>query len=173
MNISKPVVNHIDPTLNLEQIRHECQNLAKQRAKISAGAAVIPVPFLDVAVDVVMLSKLLPQITERFGLSDEQTESQREENIKERIIAMGSLVVTRGVVNKTIQGFGGRFIGKQVSKYIPMGGSMVAATLGYMIFKKIAFDHINECYNIAKEAQKNALHQAVQESFGREPNSTL
>ena len=64
------------------------------------------------------------------------------------------MIAARGVVNKTIQGFGGRFIGKQISKFIPLGGSMVAASLGYMIFKKIAFDHIEECYNIAKQSQR-------------------
>ena len=63
------------------------------------------------------------------------------------------MIAARGVVNKTIQGFGGRFIGKQISKFIPLGGSMVAASLGYMILK-IAFDHIEECYNIAKQSQR-------------------
>ena len=33
---------------------------------------------------------------------------------------------------------------------------MVAATIGYMIFKKIAFDHIEQCYQVAKEAQLKA-----------------
>ena len=33
---------------------------------------------------------------------------------------------------------------------------MVAATMGYMIFKKIAFDHINECYKLAKNLQQKA-----------------
>lgn len=160
--VSKPVATHIDPSLNLEQIRTQCQALAKSRAKISAGVAAIPLPFLDVAVDVAMLTKLLPEITERFGLKDEAqldtaTEEARKQSMKERIIAVGGLVATRGVVNKTVQGFGGRFIGKQISKYIPLGGSMVAATLGYMIFKKISFDHIEECYNIAKKAQRNSL----------------
>ncbi|OOS03665.1 hypothetical protein SAMN02745664_11822 [Moraxella cuniculi DSM 21768] len=160
-SISQPVATNIDTTLNLEQIRAECQALAKSRAKISAGVAVIPLPFLDVAVDVAMLSKLLPEITARFGLKDEAqlagNETLREQNLKDRIIAVGGLIAARGVVNKTVQGFGGRFIGKQVSKYIPLGGSMVAATLGYMIFKKISFDHIEECYAIAKKAQREAL----------------
>ena len=42
----------IDPSLNLEQIREECLDLVKKRAYFSAGAAVIPVPFLDVVIDV-------------------------------------------------------------------------------------------------------------------------
>lgn len=157
--ISQPVAKDFNPAQNLEKIRLECQALAKSRAKISAGVAIIPIPFLDVAIDVGMLSKLLPEITKKFGLQEltdpngDVSESLRRKSIQDRIIAIGSLVATRGVVNKTVQGFGGRIIGKQVAKYIPLGGQMVAASIGYMIFKKIAFDHIEECYRIAKEAQ--------------------
>ena len=59
----------IDPSLNLDQVRRDCLTLAKHRARYSAGAAVIPVPFLDVMVDAGLLSQLLPEISERFGLS--------------------------------------------------------------------------------------------------------
>lgn len=147
-------------TLDLEQIRLECKQLVKARAKISAGVAIIPIPFLDVLIDVGMLSQLLPEITRRFGLTDAQdpsnvgtTESERRQNLIERATAVGGLVATRSLVNKTIQGFGGRIIGKQVSKYIPFGGQIVAATIGYMIFKKIADDHVEQCYKVAKQAQ--------------------
>lgn len=157
--ISQPVAHNIDINLNLEQVRAECQALAKSRAKISAGAAIIPVPFLDVAIDVGMLSQLLPEITKKFGLEDasHKNEELRKKNIRDRILAVGGLVATRGLVNKTVQGFGGRIISKQVAKYVPLGGQMVAATMGYMIFKKISFDHIDDCYKIAKEAQRKAL----------------
>lgn len=42
----------IDPSLDLEAIRQECLELVKKRAYLSAGVAVIPVPFLDVVIDV-------------------------------------------------------------------------------------------------------------------------
>ncbi|AKG08227.1 hypothetical protein AAX05_02430 [Moraxella bovoculi] len=157
--ISQPTAKDFDPTINLEKVRAECQELAKSRAKISAGVAIIPLPFLDVAIDVGMLSKLLPEITKKFGLEEPTdprstaSEAARRQTIQDRILAISGLVATRGVVNKTIQGFGGRIIGKQVAKYVPLGGQMVAATIGYMIFKKIAFDHIEQCYQVAKEAQ--------------------
>ena len=62
----------IDPDLNLEQIKKECQQLVKKRAKLSAGAAIIPVPFVDVAIDAGMLTQLLPEISARFGLISER-----------------------------------------------------------------------------------------------------
>ncbi len=47
------IPDSIDPSLDLEMIRAECLELVKKRAYFSAGAAVIPVPFLDVVIDVV------------------------------------------------------------------------------------------------------------------------
>ena len=110
-----------------------------------------------------MLRKLLPQITERFGLEDKDTASAREKNIKEKVLRVGGLVATRGIVNKTVQGFGGRMIGKQVAKYVPLGGQIVAGTVGYMIFTRIAFDHIERCHKIAKEAQQQQNQQQTQQ----------
>lgn len=153
--ILKPTAKTTDPNLNIEQVRLECKDLAKSRAKISAGVAIIPVPFLDVAIDVAMLSKLLPEISARFGLEDNSlSDSERQQNIIDKAMALAGLFATRSVVNQTVKGFGARIIGKQVAKYVPLGGQIVAGTLGYIIFKKIADDHIETCYKIAKEARK-------------------
>jgi len=74
--------------------------------------------------------------------------------VKDRTVDFAGLMATRGIVKKTIQGFGGRIAAKQVTKFIPLGGQLVAATMGYTIFKKIANDHINECYKLAKDIQQ-------------------
>ena len=143
--MSTPIVDHVNPYLDLDKVRKECQDMVKARAKISAGVAIIPLPFLDVAIDVVMLSQLFPKINARFGLKDPDSfdEATRQKNIMERITAIGGLIATRGVV-------------KQIAKYIPLGGQIFAGTLGYIIFKKIADEHINTCYDIAKKAQQSA-----------------
>lgn len=162
MNFTSPKVTatSVDPNLDLEKVRKECQQLVKSRAKISAGAATIPVPFLDAAVDGALLTKLLPEISEKFGLIDNAKEAAnldskdaRFNSFKDSVLSFGGLVATRGIAKKTFQGFTGRMIGKQVAKYIPLGGTMVAATMSYMVFKKIAFNHIEECYKLAKQLQ--------------------
>lgn len=164
MNTTPPVEklpNTIDPDLDLEKIRVECQQLVKKRAKYSAGAAVIPVPFVDVAIDAGMLTQLLPEISERFGLIegresaiDLESRDVHWRELKNRAVDFAGLMATRGVIKKTIQGFGGRIVAKQVTKFVPLGGQLVAATMGYTIFKKIAFDHIEECYKLAKDIQQ-------------------
>lgn len=150
----------IDPNLDLDQVKKECLALVKKRAKYSAGVAIVPVPFFDVAVDASMLTMLLPEISERFGLlKDRQGAVDLESRkihwsaLKDRTVSFAGLMATRGIVKKTVQGFGGRIAAKQVTKFIPLGGQLVAATMGYVIFKKIATDHIEECYKLAKDIQ--------------------
>ncbi|WP_201543648.1 hypothetical protein [Psychrobacter immobilis] len=153
--------NTIDPNLDLEQVKKECLAMVKRRARVSAGVAIVPVPFFDVAVDASMLTMLLPEISERFGLLkdrqgavDLESRAVHWKELKNRTIDFAGLMATRGIVKKTVQGFGGRIAAKQVTKFIPLGGQLVAGTMGYMIFKKIATDHINECYNLAKDIQQ-------------------
>lgn len=67
MKIEK-IPDSIDPSLNLEQIREECLELTK-RAYWSAGAAIVPIPFFDVVVDLGMLTQIIPHINARFGLA--------------------------------------------------------------------------------------------------------
>jgi len=48
-----------------------------------------------------------------------------------------------------------------VIKFIPLGGQIVAATMGYYVMKKIATDHINECYDLAKGLQNKQSEKVV------------
>ncbi|WP_413520951.1 hypothetical protein [Psychrobacter glacincola] len=158
---AEKIPNTIDPNLDLEQVKKECLAIVKRRARVSAGVAIVPVPFFDVAVDASMLTMLLPEISERFGLLkdrqgaiDLESREVHWKELKNRTVDFAGLMATRGIVKKTVQGFGGRIAAKQVTKFIPLGGQLVAGTMGYMIFKKIATDHINECYNLAKDIQQ-------------------
>ena len=153
--------NTIDPNLDLDKVKKDCEKLVKKRAKLSAGVALVPIPFFDVAVDASMLTVLLPEISERFGLTegrqpavDLESRAIHWQALKDRTVDFAGLMATRGIVKKTVQGFGGRIAAKQVTKFIPLGGQMVAATMGYMIFKKIANDHIEQCYKLAKDIQQ-------------------
>ncbi len=162
-NIPSELPIYIDPKLDLQQVRLQCQQLVKSRATLSAGVALVPVPFLDVAVDAGLLSMLLPEITTRFTLINNPNDlgklgskDERQREIMDRIFEFAGLIATRGMVKKTIQGFGGRILTKQIGKYIPFGGQIVSATLGYMIFKKVAYDHIDECYKLASRIQRQS-----------------
>ena len=156
----------INPDLDLEQVRRECLELVKQRAYVSAGAAVVPVPFMDVIIDAGMLSQLIPDISARFGLAEARLNAvnlqAREihwQEIRSRALEFMGLVATRTVLRKSIQGTIGKIVSKQITKFIPLGGQIVAASLGYVVLKKVANDHVDECYRLASRIQQKQAQQ--------------
>lgn len=160
MKIDK-IPDAIDPQLNLESIREECLELVKKRAYCSAGAAVIPVPFLDVIIDVGILSQLIPDVNARFGLApeqisvyDPQTKQVHWKELRKRGVEFSGLVVARTAVKKSLNNVLAKVITKQVTKFIPLGGQLIAASLGYMVMKKVADAHVEDCYKIAKSIQQ-------------------
>lgn len=167
MKIEK-IPETIDLNLNLEQVRAECLELVKKRAYYSAGAAIIPVPFLDVVIDVGILSQLIPEINARFGLAPDQvsvfdpaTKQVHWAELKKRGIEFSGLVVARTAVKKSINNVAAKYITKQVTKFIPLGGQLIAASLGYFVMKKVAEAHVEESYNLAKGIQDKQRGQTV------------
>lgn len=167
MKIDK-IPDSIDPSLNLEDIRNECLELVKKRAYFSAGAAVVPVPFFDVVIDVGILSQLIPEINARFGLAPEQisvydpaTKKIHWNELRKRGFEFSGLVVARTAVKSSLNNVAAKVITKQVTKFIPLGGSIIAASLGYIVMKKVAEAHVDECYKLAKGIQNKQKEKIV------------
>lgn len=142
---------------DLETIREECRQLVRRRALLSAGAAVVPVPFLDVVVDARILLELLPEISHRFGLDpegmarlDTAHKATAWRTIRQRGSRLIGIVITRQIVRKSFLGFAGRYAARQVAKFVPLGGQLVAAGLGYFVMRKMAYRHIDDCYAVAE-----------------------
>jgi hypothetical protein len=57
-----------------------------------------------------------------------------------------------------------KIITKQVTKFIPLGGSIIAASLGYIVMKKVAEAHVEECYKLAKGIQQKQQASVVKYS---------
>lgn len=145
---------------DLDRIREECEELVRKRAMVSAGAAIIPIPALDIAVDAGILMKLIPEINRRFGLAPENIENmddQSKARLWQTVRTQGSqligIVVTRTVVRKSFDNFIGKMVTKQVAKFVPLGGQLVAAGLGYFVMRKVAYKHIDDCYAVAKKTR--------------------
>lgn len=160
------IPERLDPSLDLEQIRAECLELTKKRAYYSAGAAVIPVPFMDVVIDIGILSQLIPEINARFGLAPDQisvydpkTRQIHWQELRKRGVEFSGLVVARTAVKKSLNNVAAKVIIKQVTKFIPLGGQLVAASLGYFVMKKIADAHVQDCYRTAKSIQQKQVAQ--------------
>ncbi|ENX44475.1 hypothetical protein [Acinetobacter sp. NIPH 2100] len=154
----------INPNLNLEQIRDECLELAKKRAYWSAGAAIVPIPFFDVVVDLGMLTQVIPDINARFGLApehisvyDPETKKIHWDELRKRGFEFSGFVVARTAMKASFNGFFTKIATKQVTKFIPLGGQLVAASLGYFMMRKITEAHVQDCYNLAKRIQNKTV----------------
>ncbi|MDQ8037712.1 MAG: hypothetical protein REI12_09830 [Pedobacter sp.] len=139
----------------LEAVRQECRTLVRKRALVSAGAAMVPVPFMDVMVDASILMQLIPEISRRFGLEPEHiaamTPEQREKvwhQVRVRGSQLIGIVLTRAIVRKSFMDFAGKLAARQISKFIPFGGQLVAAGLGYFVMRRMAYKHIDDCFAV-------------------------
>lgn len=144
----------------LEAIRQDCQRLIRKVSWVSAGAAAVPVPLFDIVVDVGILMKLIPEVNRRFSLEPENIEAMAEETrlrVWKRRAERGSeligMVITRTLIRRSLQTMGARLLARQVTKFIPLGGQIVAATLGYWVMRKLAYKHVDDCFEVAAAAR--------------------
>src|SRR6478752_4214634 len=108
----------------IEAIARESRQLVTKRALLAAGVAVIPVPGLDWLADVSVLMKVIPEISERFGLSQEQLarlSPDRRVAVYKALSAVGSVLagrlVTRTLILRALRLVGVRLSAQQVAKF--------------------------------------------------------
>ena len=142
---------------DIGQIAAECRKLVTRRALVSAGASVVPLPGIDVAVDIAVLIRMLEQVNQRFGLSPQQIEQlapQRRLFAYKAAMGVGSAligrIVTREVVIKLLKTVGVRLSVKQAAKYVPFAGQAVAASLSFAALKSLGNRHIEDCVRVAE-----------------------
>ncbi|GAB3266412.1 hypothetical protein [Chitinimonas naiadis] len=141
----------------LEQIKQECRALVRQRAKISAGAAVIPMPGMDMLADVLVFSTLLETISARFGLSHTELAKLDPATRKYILLAAGRAgseligkLVTKQLAKLILQKAGARLIGKTLLRFVPLAGQAVAAGMSYGVVTRLGDSHIEDCYQVVR-----------------------
>ncbi|WP_454007560.1 hypothetical protein [Alcaligenes sp. Marseille-Q7550] len=155
----------------LDDIRNDCRKLVSQRALLSAAAAVVPIPGVDVGTDVAILMKIIPMINARFGLSAEDVESLSPELKKLVIVGgasmgvglVGRVLTTDRVVNMLVRMGAKKLAGKYGAKYVPLIGSAISSTISFVVLRKVGNQHIDECYETARrllleQQRQHAVH---------------
>lgn len=155
---------------HIRAARQRSNRLLHRRALVAAVASAVPVPGLDWAVDAALLSRLLPQINEEFGLSAEQLDrldSGSRERVQKAAGLVGSVLIgkfiTRDVVLRLARTVGVRLTTKQIAKYVPLAGQAVSAALGYAILRYLGKQHIRDCESVCRAARlpPPATHRAT------------
>jgi uncharacterized protein (DUF697 family) len=146
-----------DPALQ-DAVRR-ARKMINRRAMVAAAASTVPVPGLDWAVDAAMMSKLIPDINEEFGLTPKQISElppTKREQVQKALAVVGSLVVgrfvTREMVVRMAQMVGKRLTVQQAAKFVPIAGQAVSAVLGYSAVRYLGEEHIKDCVRVVREA---------------------
>ena len=132
----------------LEIIRKQCKKMVTKRACISGGAAIIPLPGTDVAVDIVLLTELIQSVNKRFGLAKNQIDAYDTKTKTGK--TMVGKVITREVIVWIIEKTGNRIILKQILKYIPLLGQTASAAISISTMKYIGNSHVSDCHRLVQ-----------------------
>jgi small GTP-binding protein len=143
----------------LEEKKNACERYVSYAALASAANALNPVPGVDVAVDLGILTKLFSEIRVDFGLDDDFLSTLKRSSLP-AVSRLASNVLqfatTQGLL-LLLKRFAGRQAVKTFSKYIPFAGQAVAAGLGYAITSNAGNSYLDDCYQLSKEALDNKL----------------
>ena len=136
------------------------RKLLNRRAMVAAVASAVPVPGLDWAVDAALLSKLIPEINKEFGLTPQQLDQldpSKREQVQKAVTMVGSVLIgkliSRDLVIKAATKIGMRLTSKQLAKYVPFAGQIVAAAVGYAAIRYFGEEHMKDCIRVAQQAQ--------------------
>ena len=135
-----------------------CRKLVTRKALLAAGAALVPIPGLDVAADVALLTQLIGRINLEFGLTEAQIEAlapSRRALVYKGIQLVGSSLIgssiTRDLVLVLLRQVSTRLTAQQVSKYIPLAGQAASATLAYVAMRYVCNQHIADCAKVSAQ----------------------
>lgn len=141
----------------LDRVRDEARKLVTKRALVSAGASAVPVPGADLIVDANILTKLLPDISSRFGLSERQVQALEPDRAKQVLLIAANLgngvigrSITRRVVTMLIRRVGARYASKSLLRFVPFAGQVAAAGISFGAMKLVGNSHIDDCYETVR-----------------------
>jgi hypothetical protein len=135
------------------------RKLLNRRALAGAAASVVPVPGVDWLVDAALLSKLIPAISQEFGLTPEQIDrlpQRKREQVEKAVSVVGSLVIgkfiTRDLVIRLAAAVGRRLTIRQATRYVPLAGQAISALIGYTAIRYLGEAHIRDCVQVCQQA---------------------
>jgi hypothetical protein len=143
--------------VELDAVAARCRAMVTRRALVSAGAVLVPLPGLDLAADVALLTQLIPAINQEFGLTPDQIERlnpRAKALLYKAIVAFGGAmvgrVVTRELVLQALAAVGMRITAKTAARLVPIAGQAVSAGLSYTAMRFVGTTHIRDCRRVVE-----------------------
>jgi uncharacterized protein (DUF697 family) len=139
-------------------VRRYCRSLVTRRALAAGAVAAVPLPGVDIAADMALLARLIPQINAAFGLTPgqiEQLSPQRKVAVYKAITVVGGAMIGRIVTHELIlhalKLVGVRITVKQATKYVPLAGQMLSAALSFTALRYVCNLHIEQCVAVSEK----------------------
>lgn len=135
----------------LEEKRHACEIVVTLSAGVAAANGLNPLPGLDLAVDVGILQGMFLKLRHAYGLKTEKLDT-----VAKYAPAIAPLVnqviefATKEGILLLLKQFLKKGTLKEISKYIPFVGQLVAASLGYAITQQAGEKYLEACHQVAK-----------------------
>ena len=152
-------LNMAQDDANMQDAVKRSRKLLHKRALLAGAVSAMPVPGLDWAVDAAMLSKLIPEINREFGLTPQQLDSlnpKKREQVQKAVAMVGSILIGKLISKELVLAaatkIGMRLTTKQLAKYVPFAGQIVAATVGYAAIRYLGEEHMKDCIRVAQKA---------------------
>ncbi len=131
-----------------------------RKALWGSASSLIPLPLIDLAVDVALLSNMLTDIHQTFGLTPAQLDALDTGKRHKTFAAIQWVgnraigqFVTAAVVKRLIAGAGIKLTAGQLTKVVPVAGQIASAALNYGTLRHIINTHIDDCVKVIKQAR--------------------
>ncbi|MGV3243657.1 DUF697 domain-containing protein [Staphylococcus sp. 11262D007BW] len=158
LNIDKITKKDALPTntAEIQKRRQYAETLIKKKALLSSGATLVPIPGFDFGVDVKLMRDIIDDINKIYGLNHKQV-NKLTDDVKNRVLTAAGIQgsqfigrkVTNGIVKLFICDLAKRTAAKQ-TRWVPMIGQAVSASISYYFMIKLGKDHIEKCENVVK-----------------------
>ncbi|MCH4355043.1 hypothetical protein HMPREF2564_11880 [Staphylococcus sp. HMSC068D03] len=156
LNIEEIKEKSILPTTKEEiaERRVKAETIVKKKSLLSSGMSVVPIPGLDFGVDIKLMRDIIEDINKIYGLDHKQVNTLGDD-VKERILAAAAIQgssfigrkVSSAVLKVIIRDMAKRAAAKQ-TKWFPVVGQVVSASISYYFMNKLGREHIEKCEKV-------------------------
>lgn len=142
----------------LEQKKTLCEQRVTWSAAIAAASGTVPIPGANFAIDVPVLLALFSFVRDTYGLTAKTLETR--DFAVPALAPMVNTVVkyasTEGVM-LLFKEFSGLVVAEQVAKFVPIVGTVIAASIGFGITRKVGQFYLNDCHRLAATVLSSQL----------------
>ncbi|MBN6859389.1 DUF697 domain-containing protein [Staphylococcus capitis] len=138
----------------LARRREQALTLVKKKSILSSGASIVPFPGLDFGVDIKLMRDIIEDVNKIYGLDHKEVNSLGDD-VRERVMSAAAIQgsqfvgrkVSEALLKVVIKDVAKRAAAKQ-TKWFPVIGQAVSASISYYFMNKLGKDHVEKCEKV-------------------------